>query len=72
MRVHFPSVERKDEEGIDYPNVPNTSLHGMCGAFVGPHFANPKSDNCKKFAPQNLQIIRNTYFVGKKSNMQRV
>jgi len=52
MRVHFPSVERKDEEGIDYPNVPNTSLHGMCGAFVGPHFANPKSDNCKKFPPQ--------------------
>jgi hypothetical protein len=33
----------------------------MCGAFVGPHFANPKSDNCKKFPPQNLQIIRNTY-----------
>jgi len=33
----------------------------MCGAFVGPHFANPKSDNCKKFPPQNLQIITNTH-----------
>jgi hypothetical protein len=62
MRVIFlPSVERKDEEGIDYPKVPNTSLQGMCGAFVGPHFANPKSDNCKKFPPQNLQIITNTH-----------
>jgi hypothetical protein len=60
------------EEGIDYPKVPNTSLQGMCGAFVGPHFANPKSDNCKKIPTSKPSDYKKHSLVGKKSNMQRV
>jgi hypothetical protein len=41
--------------GAKYPKVPTTSLHGMCVAFVGPHFASPKSDNCKQFTNSKLE-----------------
>jgi hypothetical protein len=53
------------------PKVPNTSLQGMCGAFVGPHFANPKSDNCKKIPTSKPSDYKKHLLVGKKSNMPR-
>lgn len=43
-----PNRHRRIVTGSTYPNVPKMSSHSMCDAFLGAHFARPKSDNCAR------------------------